>query len=299
MWTLQEEIAYRDALIEKVISVANDGNGTLSRRQLGEFRYGDTVIRLIDSYGGIWNPGASWGITDPLRATLSINTTDSGKYSDEEKDGGLWKYDYQSGGSGGKNTKMRAAMEYQIPLLWFKKTESGGYIPYKVYVIRDFPEQKFCYIAPDLALASAAKSNSSLEKRYAQRIMKQRLHQPEFRSRVLIAYETKCAICSLAHGRLLDAAHITPDSEESSSTSVTNGLSLCKIHHASYDMNILGIDPDFIVHVRKDILEENDGPMLQHGIKEMDLVQIRLPVDKADQPDKDRLATRFEKFSTQ
>jgi putative restriction endonuclease len=97
----------------------------------------------------------------------------------------------------------------------------------------------------------------------------------------------------------LDAAHITRDSDESSSTSVTNGLSLCKIHHAAYDTNIVGIDPDYTVHVRSDILCETDGPMLEHGIKEMDKGKLWVPSVTREQPDPARLEVRFKEFSRQ
>ena len=129
--------------------------------------------------------------------------------------------------------------------------------------------------------------------------MKQRLHQPAFRARVISAYETKCAICRLAHGRLLDAAHITPDNDETSSTSVTNGLSLCKIHHTAYDINIVGIDADYKVHIREDILTETDGPMLEHGIKEMNQSRLWIPSSVAAHPNKERLAMRFREFINQ
>ena len=119
MWTLEEELALRDDLIDKVISRANEGDGMLSRSELGNFTYAGQVIRLIDQYGGIWNPGASWTLGTDLRATLSINTTKSGKYEDQEVSGGLWRYDYPSGGTAGKNTKMLKAMELQLPLIWF------------------------------------------------------------------------------------------------------------------------------------------------------------------------------------
>jgi putative restriction endonuclease len=97
----------------------------------------------------------------------------------------------------------------------------------------------------------------------------------------------------------LDAAHITPDSDETSSTSVTNGLSLCKIHHTAYDINIVGIDADYTVHIRADILSETDGPMLEHGIKEMDMTKLWVPPSAGEQPDKARLQVRFAEFSRQ
>jgi putative restriction endonuclease len=299
MWTLEEELALREDLIEKIIAKANEGDGMLSRAELGIFQYAGQIIRVIDVQGGIWNPDSSWPFADKLRATLSINTTNSGKYEDKEISGGLWRYDYQSGGSEGKNTKLRKAMELQLPLIWFVQQDSGRYVPYKVFIINDFPDEGFCFIAPDLALATASRSESVIERRYAERLMKQRLHQPAFRARVISAYETKCAICRLGHGRLLDAAHIIPDSDETSSTSVTNGLSLCKIHHTAYDIKILGIDSDFIVHVRKDILSENNGPMLEHGIKEMDKIKIWVPPVEEEKPDPGRLGIRFKEFSDQ
>lgn len=296
MWSLEEERIFRESLIEKVISAANDGDGMLSRSELGKFKYAEIEVRIIDMQGGIWNPGASWPFPDELRATLSINTTTSGKYQDQEVSGGLWRYDYQSGGTAGKNTKMRLAMELKFPLLWFTQQENGRYVPYRVFIIDDNPEKGYCFISPDLSLTYALKSESPIERRYAERIMKQRLHQPAFRARVISAYETRCAICQLRHGRLLDAAHITPDNDEDSSTSVTNGLSLCKIHHAAYDVNIIGIDPNYRVHVREDILEEVDGPMLQHGIKEMDRRELWVPGQVREHPDKDRLLQRFTVF---
>lgn len=299
MWTVEEEQTFRDDLIDKVILHANSSDGMLSRNELGNFSYAGLNIRVIDVQGGIWNPGASWPFAEPLRATLSINTTLSGKYDDQEVQGGLWRYDYQSGSTEGKNSKLRKAMELQLPLLWFRQQATGDYVPYRVFIINDFPSERYCLMAPDRALAVASQSESPIERKYAERLMQQRLHQPAFRAQVISAYETKCAICTLAHGLLLDAAHITPDRDADSSTSVTNGLSLCKIHHTAYDINIVGIDSDYKVHIREDILQEIDGPMLEHGIKEMDMRSLWIPHTKSKQPDRERLAERFTVFQNQ
>ena len=296
MWSFEEEFDFREDLIARVISLAVEGDGMLSRAELGAIPYADQFVRVIDSQGGIWNPGASWPFAEPLRATLSINTTTSGVYKDQEVEGGLWRYDYQSGGTEGKNTKLRAAMQFQFPILWFQQQDNGRYVPYRVFIVQDFPDLGYCLMAPDRALSIAASSESEIERRYALREMKTRLHQPAFRARVISAYETRCAVCQLRHGRLLDAAHITPDSEVDSSTSVTNGLALCKIHHAAYDINIIGINADYEVKVREDILQEVDGPMLQHGIIEMDGRELWLPQSKEKQPDRERLRERFDRF---
>ncbi len=90
-----------------------------------------------------------------------------------------------------------------------------------------------------------------------------------------------------------DAAHIIPDSDPDGEPVITNGLSLCKIHHAAFDNNIIGIRPDYSVEVRRDILEENDGPMLQHGIKEMHDKKIILPRHRSCYPDADSLEKRY------
>lgn len=100
----------------------------------------------------------------------------------------------------------------------------------------------------------------------------------------MVAYNKTCTICRLAHPELLDAAHIIADSEETGIASVNNGLALCKIHHAAYDHNLIGISADYIVHVDRDLLREVDGPMLKHGIQEMHGVRLSLPRRSPDLP---------------
>jgi len=97
-----------------------------------------------------------------------------------------------------------------------------------------------------------------------------RLHQQGFRFRVLTAYQHQCSLCRLKHPELLDAAHIIGDKEDIGDPIVQNGLSLCKIHHAAFDKNILGINPDYHIHVRNDILHETDGPMLKYGLQALE-----------------------------
>jgi putative restriction endonuclease len=77
---------------------------------------------------------------------------------------------------------------------------------------------------------------------------------------------------------------------------VPNGLSLCKIHHAAFDKNIIGVSPDYKIIVREDILEEIDGPMLKYGLQEMHGQEIFLPKRVEHIPDKERLQLRFDKF---
>jgi putative restriction endonuclease len=43
---------------------------------------------------------------------------------------------------------------------------------------------------------------------------------------------------------------------------VTNGIPLSKTHHAALDAHLIGIDPGYRLHVPRQLLEQNDGPML-------------------------------------
>ena len=149
----------------------------------------------------------------------------------------------------------------------------------------------------DLTPVEASLGAVIAQRAYVERMTKQRLHQPAFRAGVMLAYETRCAVCSLAHGELLDAAHIIEDGRPGGDPVVPNGLALCKIHHAAYDRNILGISPERVVHINAHILAEVDGPMLKHGIQEFHQARLRvLPHRKAEQPDEERLSERFERF---
>jgi putative restriction endonuclease len=103
-------------------------------------------------------------------------------------------------------------------------------------------------------------------------------------------------MCRLHHPELLDAAHIIPDGHPLGTPVIPNGLSLCKIHHAAYDTDLIGVRPDLLVDVRPSLLREADGPMLRHGLQDMAGVKLLVPSRRAAQPDPDRLATRYEQF---
>lgn len=297
-WSLEEERQFREDLFLAVIDHANSYDGMLSRQELSEFLYNGNQIRLIDPQGGIWNPGASWSATPSLSATLSINTTLSGTYEDQEVADGLWRYDYQAGSIEGRNSKLRKAWELQLPILWFRQQEfDRRYVPYMVYVVDDFPESGYCLISPDLSLSLTIKTGDEIERKYALRQMKQRLHQPAFRARVLNAYGVRCAVCNLQMGALLEGAHITPDSDPNSSTRVNNGISLCTIHHSAYDATLLGIDTGFKIHIRQDVLHISDGPMLKYGLQQMHGRDLLLPSRKEHWPDLSRLSHRFHEFA--
>lgn len=253
--------------------------------------------RIKDTTRGIWNPKS-------YAATLTIVSDPNGEYDDGDHGASLYRYSYEkvrpgADPRGGRNHKLREAMRLQLPIIMLRKLADARFVPVMpVYVVKDEPENRRFLLAVDESLRFLPDLGqlSDPQKSYVERIMNQRLHQPEFRSRVLRAYSLRCAVCELKKSKLLDAAHIIPDSDVDGTPSVTNGLALCKIHHATYDQNIIGISPQYEVHVNRDILEETDGPMLKHGIQEMDRRKLWIPTSTRDRPSQALLERRFEEF---
>jgi putative restriction endonuclease len=103
---------------------------------------------------------------------------------------------------------------------------------------------------------------TELERLYALRDVKHRLHQLSFREAVMAAYNGRCALSGLPEPLLLDAAHIVADGDALYGQPVVpNGVPLSKMHHAAFDAHLIGINPDHRVHVSDRLLSLNDGPM--------------------------------------
>ncbi len=65
---------------------------------------------------------------------------------------------------------------------------------------------------------------------------------------------------------------------------VSNGLPLTKIHHVAFDAYLIGVDPDFRIHVSDRLLEIHDGPFLELGLKSIAGQVVRLPRRSEDRP---------------
>lgn len=196
------------------------------------------------------------------------------------------------------NRRLREAMQHQIQLVYFLGIAPGRYqaiVP--TYVIGWDPESLKARIAFGVSDQRAQGfSESATERRYALRLVKQRLHQATFREAVIDAYKGRCAISGLPEPLLLDAAHIIRDSDEDfGQPIVPNGIPLSKIHHVAFDSHLIGVDADYRVHVSQRLLANNDGPLLE-ALKNVDKGHLRPPIRDIDQPDRERLAIRFEQF---
>lgn len=169
-----------------------------------------------------------------------------------------------------------------------------------MYLVAEEPEYKQFVVATDglQNIESTGQDVDEVAKGYARQEARPRLHQPVFRGRVLQAYKTRCAIRTLRHSVLLDAAHIFPDSDSDGVAAVRNGLALCKIHHAAYDEGIIGVSPDYVIGARDDILEEIYGPMLEFGLKGLHGHRLSVaPSSRKERPDRELLERQFQLFA--
>lgn len=271
-------------------------DGALPSSEINAFSYAGKPLRLIVQTG-IWKPAG-------MSAALSIRTTYTGPndlppYEDDLGDDGLVRYKYRgSDPQHSDNRSLREAMRSGTPLIYFVGVDRGIYTAhYPVWIEAEDAARNEFAVSVDAAQRDLPSGDLSWPERdYALQLTKRRLHQPVFRTRVLRAYDDSCAMCRLKHVRLLDAAHILRDGHPRGLPVVPNGLALCKIHHAAYDENILGVRPDLVVEVRLDVLDEVDGPMLLHGLQEMHGVQIQVPKQPQARPDRERLEERYEEF---
>lgn len=260
------------------------------------FPYQGETIKLVGPQG-IFKP------RQIRHYPLSITTTTASPYNDSfEVDGNYLHYAYRgTDPQHHENRGLRDAMRDRVPLIYFFSTVQGWYVPVlPVYVIDDDRDRLRFTVAADVLIEQNYErddADASFRRSYFTRAVRQRLHQRSFRDRVLRAYRETCSVCRLKHSRLLDAAHIVPDSDEGGEPVVSNGLTLCKIHHAAFDGKYFGIRSDYRIVVRPEILEEKDGPMLRHGLQEINDRQIIVPRSTHERPDPERLKWRFTSFA--
>jgi putative restriction endonuclease len=234
-------------------------------------------------------------------AALSIQTSYASPYGDAATDEGVL-YAYRAGSPDQPdNRALRAAYELQVPLVHFVGTRRSWYRPaFPCFVAHDDPASRLVLVAPGRMVGpldeqEPARVDDPIERRYLVRQTRVRMHQAQFRGRVLPAYLSQCAICRLKEARLLDAAHILGDLEAEGEAVVTNGLSLCSIHHRAFDQDLLGVSPNYQVHVSRRLLEDEDGPMLD-VLKGFHRQEIHVPARRTWRPDRERLAERFDRF---
>ncbi len=253
------------------------------------FPFRDERVHVV-SPQGIFKPRM-------LQAPLSILTSHAGPYEDELAPSGLFRYKYRDEDPAHRdNAGLRFAMEQRLPLVYFIAVARGRYQALRpAYVEGESPRDHGFWIAP--TGAAFAPADTPDIRAYATTQAVQRLHQGRFRERVLDAYRERCAFCSLRRRELLDAAHIIPDSEPGGVAEVRNGIALCRLHHATFDRHVVGVRPrDHVMTVRRDVMDEEDGPTLRYAIQGLDGKPMALPRRADDRPERVFLETRFRRF---
>jgi putative restriction endonuclease len=302
-----EDDAWRSAAF-KHVSLLLAGTTVLSREAINTpFFLGGERATLVDPQRGIHKPRV-------MRHLLSVTTVMPAKgrriwYADQTSvhreiyagEAGVLYSFMGSDPDAPQNRWLREAAGLKIPIIYFVGIKPGLYQPAFPAFVTDWDPSRLnvrIVFTPALgAINKAAFPADSEDRRYAMRLVKQRLHQAQFREAVIDAYKGRCAISGLPEPRLLDAAHIIADpNEELGQPIVPNGLPLSKIHHAAFDANLIGIDADGIVHLSEGLLEMHDGPLLEHGLKGMAGRCIIAPAREEDCPDKQRLDLRFQAF---
>lgn len=297
-WSAELDLALRREAMAWLSLRTNDGLDALTSEEIKDFRFRGEPIPLMDAQRGIRKPAV-------LDTALSFRTVYRPEgadrpYEDSQGPDGLIRYKYRgSDPQHPENRALRAAMNSQLPLIWFFGVAPGVYhAAFPVFIVGE--HQAGLEFLVDAVAGGALQPGSQLEdtlKRYITVETRRRLHQPIFRAAVMHAYRTRCAVCALGHSQLLDAAHLVPDREEAGVAAVRNGLAMCKIHHAALDSHILGIRPDLVVQIREDLLHEIDGPMLKHGLQELHGGRLMVVPDaRRDRPAQDLLEAAYMRF---
>jgi putative restriction endonuclease len=303
---MADDHALRSAAFREVRRLA-DVNGDLTSRDLrAGFQFEGQRIPLINPQRGIFKP-------TQMQFLLSIRTVVPRPgarvwYDDQIRVhnqiyGGDEAVDYAFMGQNAdaaENRWLREAKENAVPFIYFLGISPSVYralIPsFAIDWDRESLTARIAFRAEEEA--DLGTPQTSAERRYALRQVKQRLHQASFREAVITAYRGRCALSGLREPILLDAAHIIEDKHEPlGQPIVQNGIPLAKTHHAAFDAHLIGIDPDYKIHVSRRILDQKDGPTLE-ALQRLQSNRIYLPKRGRDMPDRDRLAMRFELFKT-
>ena len=296
------DTAVRLAAFEFLGKLAIQFPETIPRAVLAEgFLFADRRVPLIGP-AGIFKPAV-------LDLPLSITTVPvvPGRprpYEDEVDLEGRYVYRYRgTNPDHPDNVGLRLVMRRRLPLVYFYGTIPGQYRAlWPAYIVGDDPTSLSFRIEVDdpaaLAVGQAGDPTTVEEdrRRYVTANVRLRVHQVAFRQHVISAYREQCTVCRLRHRELLDAAHILADGNPRGLPVVPNGLALCKLHHAAFDGNILGIRPDLKIEIRGDVLTEEDGPMLKHGLQGFHGTTITVPRSAPLQPNREFLEERFALF---
>ena len=209
---------------------------------------------------------------------------------------GRLRYDLAQGGpEEATNRALRLAMQRGAPLIYFAGVEPTIYEPiFPVWVVEIVGSEARLGTADRLAPGASVFADQVRERSYSYSVRKTRNHQAWFSARTKSAYAYRCAFSGLPVRELLVGAHIVPDAE-GGPASIRNGICMSTLHHEAFDSHLIGVAPDFRVHVAPRLRDRRDGDLLA-ALKASETMRLRLPPRPEDWPDPAHLERRFARF---
>lgn len=308
----ERDLALREAALERVRDLQRRFDDLIPVAVLHEgFRHEGRRISFGSFYSGIFRPRELEGPAALVLVTAPPKENRPAPYEDEfDEATGRFTYRFRDTATDSPaalrsaerdNGALLAAHELTTPLIYFRGIAPSQYSAVASVFITAVDRAnrlvEFEAGLPIVDTTHAGLVSAPDSRRWATREAVYRLHQHRFRAAVLTAYSTRCAVCTLREASLLQAAHIIDDRDPRGAATVVNGIALCAIHHLAYDRNLLGIDPEGVVHIARRLLSEIDGPMLRSGLQGFHGAQILQPRRRDERPDPARLSTRFDEFS--
>ncbi len=295
-------------------------NGLLHYSQLDEgFTFDNNRITLHNRQKGIHKP---WQMVSLLSVkTVFPKSLDQATYRDQidiynKIYEGVDELDYSFMGTdpnAKENQYLLDACENNTPIIYFIGTGKGYYLPEFPVFLSDWNSNKLEVKIninrlgdwQNLKIQVDEQLSTYIERKYRFSNIKTRLHQSRFRTAVMEAYDYKCAISGFPEPRrihpehkvpLIDVAHIVEDKNPKfGQPEIVNGLPLTKLHHAAYDANLIGIDPDYGLHLSRTLMEAKDGQTLAL-LKSIEGKKLLLPKNRKNFPDPERLSIKFQEF---
>ncbi len=272
--TSTDDEQIRQAAIARVITLTQVYGDDIPWSAITQgFDLNGEKIFLANKAVGIFKPKQMRG------GALSIKTTKprTGRinvYADSEDADGTFTYSLQGNiPDNHYNRALRECMENQYRLIYFHAVAASVYKAIFPCFIEGIDTQRMiCRVSVASELGSSTPPPSlrdseawRIERRYALRATNVRLHQAEFRERVLDAYGKRCAMTGLPVPELLEAAHIMPDTHVLGVAGINNGICLSRIHHRAFDSNLIGVTADYRIQVSERLMAIMMGRFWREG----------------------------------
>ena len=134
-------------------------------------------------------------------------------------------------------------------------------------------------------------TQTELEGREREKVIRQRVNQSVFRTMILQNYENRCAVTGINIPDLLVASHIIPWAESSAQEKLSpdNGICLSSLYDKAFDRGLITISPDdYTITLSSALLEYETKDYFDTHFGSIAGNKIIMPIEHA--PNRDYLA---------